>query len=74
MIATRPKPVHMADLVNAHGEVSPLCADDPRAIDLERETWTLQRATVSCGACLLALAEQLLAAEAITRGGRRPAG
>jgi hypothetical protein len=60
----RPKPVHMADLVNAHGEVSPLCADVPRAIDLRRETWTLQRTATTCESCLLALAEQLLEREA----------
>jgi hypothetical protein len=60
----RPKLTHMADLVNSRGEVSPICAASPRAIDLKRETWTLQRGSVSCEPCLLALAELMLQAEA----------
>jgi hypothetical protein len=46
------KKVHMADRIARGGLVSPLCAKTPRAINLKRESWTLQWELVTCKKCL----------------------
>lgn len=46
------KTVHKAHLVSEKGDVSPLCAPEPRAIDLKRATWTIRWEAVTCKKCL----------------------
>lgn len=43
---------HMAHLVAQDGNVSPLCATTPRAIDMKRATWTTDWYAVTCKKCL----------------------
>lgn len=45
------KPIHMASLVDDDGNISPLCATEPRGLDLRRETWTMRGAAVTCKRC-----------------------
>jgi hypothetical protein len=49
--APRVKPVHMAKLVSPEGDISPLCAKAPRAIDLRKATWTNRPEAVTCRRC-----------------------
>lgn len=47
---------HMADKVNgATGDVSALCFDTPRSIDMKKESWVLRPGAVTCVACKAAL-------------------
>jgi hypothetical protein len=44
---------HKADRVDTHGNVSPLCANPPRALDLKKhELWTNRWEAVTCKKCL----------------------
>ena len=53
---TKPKPVHMAKMIDSRGRVSPACAKTPQAIDLTRATWTKRREAVTCKRCLATIA------------------
>ena len=44
---------HMADKVNARGDVSALCFPTPRAINMKRETWVTDQKAVTCEKCLM---------------------
>lgn len=46
---------HRGKKVNARGQVSALCFDPPRAINLEQEIWTLSDEAVTCPSCLKAM-------------------
>ncbi|HYE70619.1 MAG TPA: hypothetical protein VD932_03750 [Aquabacterium sp.] len=48
----------MAKKIRADGRVSPLCAKVPRAISLDRASWTLLAAHVTCRKCLRVALEQ----------------
>ena len=50
------KLTHLADKMSADGRVSPLCAPTPRAIDLNRATWTIISDAVTCPKCLKIMA------------------
>ncbi len=50
-----PKPYHLAKMIGPKGQVSPLCAKTPRAIDLKKALWTFRREAVTCPKCLKAL-------------------
>lgn len=50
------KPYHLFHLVSSHGDVSPLCAERPRKINLERELWTFDEGAVTCQECLTKIA------------------
>jgi hypothetical protein len=56
--APKPKPYHMAKLVDADGNVSPLCADSFRPINLQRGLWTNRAEAVTCPKCRRRLAAQ----------------
>lgn len=44
---------HKAHLVNDRGDVSPLCADKPRALNRRRhQMWTTDWNAVTCAKCL----------------------
>lgn len=43
---------HMAKLINGKGQVSPLCAKKPKAINLAKESWTNRRDAVTCPKCI----------------------
>lgn len=45
------KPVHMAKYMRFEGKVSALCSRSPRAIRLQRASWTLQPELVTCARC-----------------------
>ena len=45
------RPVHRAAKINGDGNVSPLCAKTPRAINLRMATWTLRDDAVTCPRC-----------------------
>ncbi len=49
------KMVHMMWLVSEGGDVSPLCAKVPKALKLDRSTWTLLPKLVTCQKCLKAM-------------------
>ena len=49
------KIVHRAKMVNARGNVSPLCAKVPRSINLRKATWTNRDDAVTCPRCLAAI-------------------
>jgi hypothetical protein len=49
------KKIHYANLIGPQGQVSPMCANPPRAINLNREIWTLRKQDVTCSKCLDAL-------------------
>lgn len=51
------KNVHMAKMMNEKGDVSPLCAKNPRKINLKNATWTIIRHRVTCKACIAKLKE-----------------
>lgn len=46
------RPCHLSKLISRKGDVSPLCADEPRMVDLRRETWTGRPDKVTCPECL----------------------
>lgn len=46
------KIIHKADLVSNKGDISPLCASKPRAINLKHESWTIVDKSVTCPKCL----------------------
>lgn len=52
------KVYHYAHMMNPKGKVSPLCADKPRAINLDRASWTIVEAQVTCPKCLKRLKER----------------
>lgn len=54
--ATKPKPYHMAAKMDGEGNVSPLCAVKPRALDLSKELWTVRPEAVTCKRCRAILA------------------
>jgi len=45
------KKYHMACKFTEDGEVSALCFDPPRAINLKRELWTIRKEAVTCKKC-----------------------
>lgn len=47
---------HRAKLVTKDGNVSPLCAETPKALDLRKEKWTIRDDAVTCVKCLQKLA------------------
>lgn len=49
------KVYHMAKLTDRKGNVSPLCADKPRKMNLGHELWTLLPEAVTCVRCLARL-------------------
>ncbi len=53
--APKPKTLHMAKHINQQGEVSPLCAPKPRALDLKKAGWTNRKEAVTCPKCLALL-------------------
>jgi len=64
------KKYHMAHLWSQKGDVSPLCADKPRKINLSRELWTIRPEAVTCKKCLARLAEKKAAESA--KGAAKP--
>ena len=50
--------VHMAAKVNEAGGVSALCYIRPKAIDLNKATWTLSEEAVTCAKCNALLADR----------------
>lgn len=42
---------HMGGKVSPEGNVSALCYDPPRAIDLKKESWVLRPRAVTCQKC-----------------------
>ena len=47
--------VHRAKLIGENGEISPLCANKPRVLDVRpssKETWTTDDAATNCPACV----------------------
>jgi hypothetical protein len=46
------KVYHKAALMKPQGQVSPVCAKKPRALNLNRELWTLRWEAVTCKKCL----------------------
>ncbi len=51
------KVYHLGDLWSEGGDVSPLCAEEPRKIDLRRELWTIVENAVTCKKCLAKMKE-----------------
>lgn len=43
--------IHKAKLVSPEGDVSPLCAVKPRKLNLNKESWTMESALVTCEKC-----------------------
>ncbi|KKN77613.1 hypothetical protein LCGC14_0358880 [marine sediment metagenome] len=43
---------HKANLIAPDGSVSPLCAKTPRKLNLKKDVWTLDDASVTCKKCL----------------------
>lgn len=52
---------HMVRMVNEAGDVSALCFDSPRAIDMKVESWVNHDASVTCRACLRAILDRYAA-------------
>jgi hypothetical protein len=48
----RVRKYHKARLMSPTGEVSPVCADVPKAIDLRKSLWTTRWEDVTCKKCL----------------------
>jgi len=46
------KEIHRAKLVSQNGDVSPLCAEVPKALNLKKESWTNRDEAVTCKKCL----------------------
>lgn len=55
MKALRKKLTHMAGAVREDGNVSALCFQRPRPIDLTKATWTLREEAVTCPRCRKAM-------------------
>ena len=51
------KRYHKAHLIGAAGQVSALCFKHPRAIDLQRASWTIRDDAVTCPKCLRLLTD-----------------
>lgn len=49
---SKPRIYHKAKLMSQDGDVSPVCADVPKAINLKTATWTLRWEAVTCKKCL----------------------
>ena len=49
---------HLAKLISQDGDVSPLCAKNPKKIKLERELWTTDLKAVTCKECLKILRKE----------------
>ncbi len=47
---------HRAKLIAANGDVSPLCAEVPKALDLKKTCWTNRNEAVTCKKCLVKMA------------------
>ena len=47
-----PRPYHLAKMISEAGDISPLCATEPRKLDLKVELWTNRREAVTCAKCL----------------------
>ena len=47
-----PKVYHKAKLVSPEGDISPLCATNPRKLNLKKELWALNDNAVTCKQCL----------------------
>lgn len=43
---------HLAKHIQQNGNVSPLCAPKPRALNMEVATWTTDKRAVTCRKCL----------------------
>lgn len=54
----KPKPIHLAGLMNDRGGVSAVCFKKPRSINLIRASWTLRESAVTCKKCLAAINQQ----------------
>jgi hypothetical protein len=50
--------VHLAKLISATGAVSPACARESRAINMQRDTWSTDPSAVTCQGCLKAAADR----------------
>ena len=61
MLAPKPKLYHMGKWVTPEGDVSALCFDTPRAIDIKKASWTSRPQAVTCPKC-----KRLLNAQAKT--------
>ncbi len=48
--------MHKAKHIGPQGQVSPLCAPKPRALDLKRAGWTIRPEAVTCKKCLAIMA------------------
>lgn len=64
------KIVHKAKLVSNNGDVSPLCANRPRKINLTKESWILRNSAVTCPKCLKELTAGSCKAEAGVQGSK----
>jgi hypothetical protein len=51
----KPKKYHWGAKINANGDVSALCFEKPRAINLSRASWTNRKEAVTCPKCLTRL-------------------
>ncbi len=51
-LSLRKKPIHFANLISNKGDVSPICALQPRKLNLRRETWTMRKEAVTCPKCI----------------------
>jgi hypothetical protein len=65
---------HRAHLLADNGDVSPVCADTPKAINMKRATWTTDWEAVTCKKCLAkrAFHEQWKRTSGVSRLGRTP--
>lgn len=50
-MADHSRMVHIATKLDDHGNVSALCFDPPRVINMRRHTWTLDPDWASCRRC-----------------------
>lgn len=51
-LTIKPKPIHLAKMIRDNGDVSPICAEKPRAINLSKSSWTNRKNAVTCRKCL----------------------
>lgn len=52
------KVYHKGAKINARGDVSALCFETPRAINLKRASWTYRESAVTCPKCQTILRAQ----------------
>lgn len=52
------KLIHSARLVSRDGDISPLCARNPRKLDLRKESWTTDPKAVTCQKCKAMLGDR----------------